>query len=165
MNGVFWEISSRRTTAIVSTKNFNFLQNRTRFASIVSSMMSIETIVLKQDDSTSHSNSSIQNRILNTDEKILRKNSQKMESIIDSISLKFKDVSICRKLTYKENLLGGVTLDWRQSDAWNSIRNKVEQHVLRTSNVFDNNCEHPLFVQKYSSHPFIEIYTPFFSCL
>ena len=43
LNRVFWEISSRRTTAIVSTKNFNFLQNRTRFAPIVSSMMSIET--------------------------------------------------------------------------------------------------------------------------
>ena len=67
LDRILWEISGRRTIAIVSTKDFNFLQNRTRFARIVSCMMSIETIVLKQDDSTiSHRNSSIQNCIENT---------------------------------------------------------------------------------------------------
>ena len=47
LNRVLWEISSRRTIAIVSTKDFNFLHNRTRFANIISCMMSIETIILK----------------------------------------------------------------------------------------------------------------------
>ena len=97
-----WEISSRRTVAILSTKDFNFLHNRTRFANIISCMMSIETIVLKHIGSiTCYKNSCIQNCILNTDVKILRKNSQKLESISENISLNFKNVSINRKLTFK----------------------------------------------------------------
>lgn len=160
LDKILWEISSKRIIAVVSTKDFNFLHERTRFANIISCMMSIETIILEHTDiGISYKKKCVQKSILNVGVEILRKNCQKIESIIDGISLKFKDVSIYRKLTYKRNLLGGVTFDWRQLDDWNSIRKKVEQHILRTSNVFDNNSEYPLFVQKYSSHPFIDIYS------
>lgn len=160
LDKILWEISSKRIIAVVSTKDFNFLHERTTFANIISCMMSIETIILEHTDiGISYKKKCVQKSILNVGVEILRKNCQKIESIIDGISLKFKDVSIYRKLTYKRNLLGGVTFDWRQLDDWNSIRKKVEQHILRTSNVFDNNSEYPLFVQKYSSHPFIDIYS------
>ena len=155
-----WEISSRRTIAILSTKDFNFLHNRTRFANIISCIMSIETIVLKHIDSiTCYRNSCIQNCMLNTDVKILRKNSQKLESISENISLNFKNVSINRKLTFKNNLLAGITIDWRHLNNWNSIKKKIEESVLKISNEINNSSEYPLFVQTYSSHPFVDIYS------
>lgn len=48
---VLWEISNKITIGIISTKDFNFLHYRTRFANILSCMMSIETIIIKHSKS------------------------------------------------------------------------------------------------------------------
>jgi hydroxymethylpyrimidine pyrophosphatase-like HAD family hydrolase len=160
LDRVLWEISRKRAIAIVSTKDFNFLHDRTRFANIISCMMSIETIILKHIDSAAcYTNRCVHRSMLNVDSKILSKNSQKLESIIDCISLKFKNVSIYRKLTFKSNLLGGVTIDWRHLDNWNSIKKKIEQAVLRMSNEINDSSKYLLFVQTYSSHPFVDVYS------
>jgi hypothetical protein len=67
LDRVLWKISSKRTIAVASTKDFNFLHNRTRFANIISCMMSIETIILKHADSAQCiKNSCVQNSMLNT---------------------------------------------------------------------------------------------------
>jgi hydroxymethylpyrimidine pyrophosphatase-like HAD family hydrolase len=160
LDRVLWEISNKRTIAIVSTKDFSFLHDRTKFASIISCMMSIETIVLKHVESDlCYQNNCVLKSILNIDLDILRKNETKMFSIIKRISMKFKNVSIYRKQTYLGNLLGGITIDWRQLNDWNSIRSNIEQEVSKiideiNTNLFDSS----LFVQRYSSHPFIDIY-------
>jgi hydroxymethylpyrimidine pyrophosphatase-like HAD family hydrolase len=160
LDRVLWEISRKRLIAIVSTKDFNFLHDRTRFANIICCMMSIETIVLKHIESeVCYKNNCVQKSILNTDHEILSRNYQKLVSITDRISMKFKDVSIYRKVTHNGNLLGGITIDWRGLHEWNSIRNEIEQEVLIIINEIDNNSEYPLLVQRYSSHPFIDIYS------
>ena len=41
--------------------------------------------------------------------------------------VKFKDVSIEKKLTFKNNLLAGITIDWRHLDDWNLIRRKLNR--------------------------------------
>lgn len=160
LNRVLWEISSRRTIAIVSTKDFNFLHDRTRFVNIISCMMSIETILLKHVDSTRcYQNSCVQNCILNTDINVLLKNCNKLEFIINRITLKFKNVSIYRKFTHKSNLLAGVTIDWRHLENWNSIKKKIEQESLKITNEINKGSKYPLFVQTYSSHPFVDVYS------
>jgi HAD superfamily hydrolase (TIGR01484 family) len=164
LNRALWEISSKRTIAIVSTKDFNFLHDRTKFANIISCMMSIETMILKHIDSARcYKNSCVQKSMSNIDFEILRKNSQKLEFVIDRISLKFKNVSIYRKLTFNGGLLGGVTIDWRHLEEWNSIKKKIEQDVLRITNQINESSEYPVFVQIYSSHPFVDIYPTFCS--
>jgi hydroxymethylpyrimidine pyrophosphatase-like HAD family hydrolase len=164
LDRVLWEISIKRTIAIVSTKDFNFLHDRTKFENIISCMMSIETMILKHVGSAGcYSKSCVQKSMLNIDFEILHNNSQKLESIIDRISLKFKDVSIYRKLTFEGNLLGGVTIDWRHLEEWNSIKGKIEQDVLRITNQINDSSEYPLFVQTYSTHPFVDIYSTFCS--
>lgn len=157
---VLWEISNRRIIGIVSTKDFSFLHERTRFAKILSCMMSVETIILKHTNSEyCDKKKCVQKSTLNVDAEILLNNSQKIDSIVDNISLKFKDISIYKKFTYKRNLLGGVTVDWRLLDNWNSKRKEIEVDIFRISNKVDNNSEYPLFVQTYSSHPFVDIYS------
>lgn len=159
LDRILWEISSKRTIAIVSTKDFNFLHGRTRFAKILSCMMSIETILQHIGSATCYKNRCVQKSMLNVDFKILSKNSKKLESIIDMVSLKFKDLTIYRKLTFKRNLLAGVTIDWRHLDDWYSIKKKIERNVLRISNEINYSSEYPLFVQRYSSHPFVDIFS------
>ncbi len=157
---LLWEMSSKRIIGIVSSKDFSFLHERTRFAKILSCMMSVETIILEHTNSEyCDKKNCVQKSTLNVDPEILRNNSQKINSIVDNISLKFKDISIYKKFTYKRNLLGGVTVDWRLLDNWNSIRKEIEVDIFRISNKVDNNSEYPLFVQTYSSHPFVDIYS------
>ncbi|HEY7226859.1 MAG TPA: hypothetical protein VH481_01900 [Nitrososphaeraceae archaeon] len=161
LDRVLWEISGKRLIAIVSTKHFNFLHDRTRFANIICCMMSIETIVLKHiQSSVCYKNNCVQKSIINTDHEILSRNYQNLVSITDKVSMKFKDVSIYRKLTYNGNLLGGITIDWRSLHDWNSIRNGIEQEVFKTiDKINTDTSEYSLFVQRYASHPFIDIYS------
>ena len=101
----------------------------------------------------------VQKSMLNVDFKILSKNSKKLESIIGMVSLKFKDLTIYRKLTFKRSLLAGVTIDWHHLDDRYSIKKKIERNVLRISNEINDSSEYPLFLQIYSSHPFVDIYS------
>jgi hypothetical protein len=60
LDRVLWEISRKRLIAIVSTKDFNFLHNRTRFAKILSCMMNIETILQHIGSATCYKNRCVQ---------------------------------------------------------------------------------------------------------
>ena len=63
---VLWEISNKIIIGIISTKDFNFLHYRTRFANILSCMMSIETIIIKHSKSeTCNKDNCIQKSMLN----------------------------------------------------------------------------------------------------
>jgi hypothetical protein len=128
---ILWEISSKITIGIISTKDFNFLHYRTRFANIISCMMSIETIIIKHIKlDVCYKYDCIKKSIININSDILHKNSQQLYYIIDQISSKFKDLSIDRKLTFKNNLLAGITIDWRHLDDWNLIKKQVEPCIL-----------------------------------
>lgn len=159
---ILWEISSKITIGIISTKDFNFLHYRTRYANIISCMMSIETIIIKHIKSdVCYKYDCIKKSILNIDSDILHKNSQQLYYIIDKISSKFKDLSIDRKLTFKNNLLAGITIDWRHLDEWNLIKKQVEPCILdiMKNEINNNNSEYLLYLQRYSTHPFVDIYS------
>jgi HAD superfamily hydrolase (TIGR01484 family) len=159
---ILWEISSKITIGIISTKDFNFLHYRTRFTNIISCMMSIETIIIKHIKSDEcYKYDCIKKSILNIDSDILHKNSQQLYSIIDKISSKFKDLSIDRKLTFKNNLLAGITIDWRHLNDWNLIKKEVEPCILdiMKNEINNNNSEYSLYIQRYSTHPFVDIYS------
>jgi hypothetical protein len=164
---VLWEISNKIIVGIISTKDFNFLHYKTRFANILSCIMSIETIIIKHSKSeTCYKDNCIQKSILNIDSKILKMNSEKLESLGDQILVKFKNLSIDRKLAFNPTLLAGITIDWRHLGNWNSIKKQVEPFILNLVNNENNNnnnnnntSKYPLFVQTYSSHPFIDIYS------
>jgi len=158
---ILWEISSKITIGIISTKDFNFLHYRTRFANIISCMMSIETIIIKHIKSTvCYEDNCVKKSILNIDSDILQKNSQQLHYIIDKTSSKFKDLSIDRKLTFKSNLLAGITIDWRHLDDWDSIKKEVEPYIMKIVNdEINKKSQYTLFLQKYATHPFIDIYS------
>ena len=159
---VLWEISSKIPIGIISTKDFNFLHYRTRFANVLSCMMSIETIIIKHIKSDiCYKDNCVHKSMLNINSEILKMNSQKLESIVEKILTKFKDLSIDRKLTFNPSLLAGITIDWRHLDNWNLIKKEVEPYILKIVNneINNNNSEYSLYIQRYSTHPFIDVYS------
>ena len=124
-------------------------------------MMSIETIVIKHIKSDiCYKDNCVHKSMLNINSEILKMNSQKLESIVEKILTKFKDLSIDRKLTFNPSLLAGITIDWRHLDNWNLIKKEVEPCILKIVNneINNNNPEYSLYIQRYSTHPFIDMY-------
>jgi hydroxymethylpyrimidine pyrophosphatase-like HAD family hydrolase len=115
----------------------------------------------------------ISSRHLLIDLNVLLDNSVILNEIVNIFEIKYSLITIEKKfLTGKESILGGITLDWRAEKDWDANRKKVESIVRKSLfNVYkkpknlDLSKNHfyyylqKFFVQKYATHPFIDIYS------
>jgi HAD superfamily hydrolase (TIGR01484 family) len=153
-------ISSEIPVSVISTKDFEFLKKKTAFARALSCMMGIETLFLT-DHPTSRT---IEKRILNADPTALQLKSAALEEIAEEVIMckEFSAILIERKHT-SDGILAGLTMDWRHQqldDEWSYYRRAIN-HFL--SGVVANLNKAPLamglYIQKYSEHPFVDIYS------
>jgi HAD superfamily hydrolase (TIGR01484 family) len=153
-------ISSEIPVSVISTKDFEFLKKKTAFARALSCMMGIETLFLT-DHPTSRT---IEKRILNADPTALQLKSAALEEIAEEVIMckEFSAILIERKHT-SDGILAGLTIDWRHQqldDEWSYYRRAIN-HFL--SGVVANLNKAPLamgvYIQKYSEHPFVDIYS------
>jgi HAD superfamily hydrolase (TIGR01484 family) len=153
-------ISSEIPVSVISTKDFEFLKKKTAFARALSCMMGIETLFLT-DHPTSRT---IEKRILNADLTALQLKSAALEEIAEEVIMckEFSAILIERKHT-SDGILAGLTMDWRHQqldDEWSYYRRAIN-HFL--SGVVANLNKAPLamglYIQKYSEHPFVDIYS------
>ena len=186
---MLWNISEKIDVCIVSSKDFGFLHPRTKFAKILSCIMGIETLVLKrhklkavmrenQYDNDDDSNKNINNKTntsfgeckdklqcilsshIPSNKDILQDNSRLLDSLADEISINFKDITIERKFTSNNQILAGITIDYRHLKDWQSYKRKTEPHLkeMIQSNI-QSSSSYELYVQTYSTHPFIDVYS------
>jgi HAD superfamily hydrolase (TIGR01484 family) len=153
-------ISSEIPVSVISTKDFEFLKKKTAFARALSCMMGIETLFLT-DHPTSRT---IEKHILNADPTALQLKSAALEEIAEEVIMckEFSAKLIERKHT-SDGILAGLTMDWRHQqldDEWSYYR-RAFNHFL--SGVVANLNKAPLamgvYIQKYSEHPFVDIYS------
>jgi HAD superfamily hydrolase (TIGR01484 family) len=175
LEDILWNISKRIPICIVSSKDFGFLHAKTKFATIISCIMGIETIALKrhkQEEKIARNNDGFkcQNNLkciesirLLSDKKILEVNSSLLASIADHISQNFELVTIEQKLTADRRILAGVTIDWRHIKDWRSFKLESEPRLRkmisekqRELSIDGNGGK--LHIQTYTTHPFIDIY-------
>src|SRR5918911_4184573 len=52
LENILWDFAEKIPVCIVSSKDFNFLHNKARFANVVSSILGIETLVLRPHERT-----------------------------------------------------------------------------------------------------------------
>lgn len=154
-------ISSEIPVSVISTKDFEFLKKKTVFARALSCMMGIETLFLTDHHPTSRT---IEKRILNADPTALQLKSAALEEIAEEVIMckEFSAILIERKHT-SDGILAGLTMDWRHQqlgDEWSYYRRAIN-HFL--SGVVANLNKAPLamgvYIQKYSEHPFVDIYS------
>jgi hypothetical protein len=151
---VLWNISDKIPVCIISSKDFGFLHERTRFASIVSCILGIQTVVMKRHrraamstttktiktmdnniaaENTGCSNNFNLNCIIDDrtllDNETLRYNSRKLVGLVKAILPNFKHVEIEKKFTTtagKRGTLAGITIDWRHVEDWSSFKKETE---------------------------------------
>lgn len=91
---------------------------------------------------------------------ILQDNSRLLNSLADEISINFKDVTIERKFTSDNQILAGITIDYRHLKDWQSYKRNIEPHLKE---IFQRNMNsssaNQHYIQTYSTHPFMDIYS------
>ena len=110
------DISEKIPICIVSSKDFDFLHNKTGFASVVSCLLGIETVTLRRHKRTMLSLNSkqgissdkysecrefecIKNSYLSIDDTRLQYNSELLSQLAEEIASRFNEISIERKFT------------------------------------------------------------------
>ena len=166
LNDTLSEISKHIPVCIVSSKDYGFLYDKTRFARIVSSIMGIETIRQRQvgidDVPIKNGNIAHSDAHLITDITSLTENSKLLSSLGKEISESFKNVEVEHKYTSKGRILAGITIDYRHLEDWVSYKTKVEpilyERIQQTRKSHRSSSESKLYIELYSTHPFLDIY-------
>ena len=174
---VLWDISAKIPVCILSTKDFGFLRKKVQFAKIVSCIMGLEIFELATLESRvanvdidlvpnsknylsvkgDFSNVISQYRLLGVNK--LVKNSVLLKRLSDKIEKEFQDISIEPKFNYVDGILAAISLDYRQIQKWEHYKTNIEPYVLISIQQFVLSLPNELFVQTYSDHPFIDIYS------
>jgi len=178
LEDILWTISEKIPICIVSSKDFNFLHSRTRFAVIISCILGIETLVLVRHEQgtittdkkciikepDTNNLSCIKSSHLLLDTEVLHNNSKVLATLAEAIELKFKQVIVERKFTTASSdgggILAGVTIDWRHLEDWRLFKKKTEPVLEKMINkqTGQRSSSPSLYIQTYSSHPFIDVY-------
>ena len=152
-------ISAEIPVSVISTKDFEFLRKKTAFARALSCMMGIETLFLT-NRATSRT---IEKRILSADLSALQLKSVALEAIAEEVIMckEFSAMLVERKHT-SDGILAGLTIDWRNQlgDDWSYYRRAINHFLSRiVSNLKKAPVPMGVYIQKYSEHPFVDIYS------
>ena len=156
------KVCSEIPICVISTKDFEFLRNKTiAFAKVLSCMMGIETLVLRNHHGSPRT--TVEKRILYGDLQMLQLKSKALEAIAEEISSceGFSSILIERKHT-SDGILAGLTIDWRHlSDGdWSYYKRGITHFVSsKVANLRKSPVPIDIYVQKYSEHPFVDIYS------
>ena len=181
LEDILWDISEKIPVCIVSSKDFGFLHTRAKFAKIISCILGIETLILKNHkqgvkmagSSRSSSSDSLEcddnleciesSHLLLNNNKLLEVNSRILTSIANDISQNFSQtITVERKITTGQRILAGITIDWRHMEDWNSFKVESEPHLKKLirekQREISSDNRSKLHIQTYTTHPFIDVY-------
>jgi HAD superfamily hydrolase (TIGR01484 family) len=155
------EISLKMPLCIVSSKDLDFLTETISFSRVLSCIMGIETIVIEDHDATPARINPKFRRKLSADISVLCASSEALETLAIHFESEsdFQGIAVERKRT-SDGIVAGITIDWRNLDRW-SDRKKAVEHTVGATLAGLQRVPSPLnlLVQKYSDHPFIDIYS------
>jgi HAD superfamily hydrolase (TIGR01484 family) len=180
LHNTLWKISRKIPVCIISSKDFQFLRQKVQFAKIVACILGMEIFHLFQRREQSqnfledpNSNKSIQDGweqsdaiiskfVLSNVDRLLN-NSKFLDELGTMVLNKFQDVKIEHKITYLDKLLAGITIDYRHIQKWEQYKTNIEPELKKAILKFVGSTVHnDLFVQTYSDHPFLDVYS--FKC-
>lgn len=159
--------------SIVTSKDFNFIYPKTKkFAKILSCILGLETFVINKNEQTNQDKNFLNKDF---DYEMLEINSAILTETAAYLEKNYRELNIEKKfLKSKKDLLGGITVDWRHNSDWNK-RKKIYEGIVKESistasknpqqkgegNISRDKLDYytsQLFIQEYSTHPFIDVY-------
>jgi HAD superfamily hydrolase (TIGR01484 family) len=161
-------ISERIPVCIISSKDFKFLHERTRFASILSCVLGMETIVhySHYKDKEIKKFGCINTQHLIASSHSLMDNSKLLHNVMKILqNQNYQDIMIEEKYTSDREILIGLTIDYRHLENWQSFKENKEpilremiERSINTNLATNLPSKDRPFIQTYSSHPFLDMY-------
>lgn len=165
---ILFGISKHIPICIISSKDFVFLHKRTRFASILSCVLGLETInhYPHYNNNERHNLGCIKYQHLIADSHFLMHNSKLLHNTVETLqNQNYMDTMIEEKYTSNKDILIGLTIDYRQVENWQSFKHNTEpmirEKIQRSFNTYlrsNLSSKYRPFIQTYSSHPFLDVY-------
>jgi HAD superfamily hydrolase (TIGR01484 family) len=165
---ILFHLSERIPVCIISSKDFEFLHNRARFASILSCVLGLETT-----NHNPHYNDTENSKLdcvgyqhLIADTRSLKQNSKLLHNIVETLQTQnYTDIMIEEKYTSNKEILIGLTIDYRHLENWQLFKENAEpiirEKIQRNINAHlapNLSFKDQAFIQSYSSHPFLDVY-------
>jgi len=159
--------------SIVTSKDYDFIYPKTKkFSKILSCILGLETFVIDKKEQINQDKNFLNKDF---DYEMLETNSLILADATAYLEKNNQELNIEKKfLKGTKNLLGGITVDWRHDPDWNRNKKKYEQIVRESISTTLNNSQQKgegiiskekleyytshLFIQEYSTHPFIDLY-------
>jgi HAD superfamily hydrolase (TIGR01484 family) len=165
---ILFRISDHLPISIVSSKDYEFLHDRARFARILSCVLGLETINHNPhfNDAENKNLGCVRYQHLLTDSRSLQHNSKLLHNILETLQTQnYTEIMIEEKYTSDKEILIGITIDYRHLENWQSFKENTEP-VIRdmiqksvNANLIPNlSFKDRPFIQLYSSHPFLDVY-------
>jgi hydroxymethylpyrimidine pyrophosphatase-like HAD family hydrolase len=161
-------ISDRIPVCIVSSKNFEFLHNRTRFANILSCVLGLETVGHYPHYTNDQNNNldCVRYKQLIVSSHSLKHNSKLLHNILETLqNHNNMDILVEEKYTSDKETLIGLTIDYRHLENWQSFKENTEpvirdmiQKIMNANLIPNLSFKDRPFIQSYSSHPFLDVY-------
>jgi HAD superfamily hydrolase (TIGR01484 family) len=155
-------ISERIPVCIVSSKDFTFLHEKVRFANILSCVLGIETVIHNPHNSDNFD--CVRYQHLTANRRSLKDNSKMLHNVVKILQNQ-NDIMIEEKYDSAKEILIGLTVDYRHLQNWQFFKENKEpmlrEMIERSINTnLATNLTHKdrPFIQKYSSHPFLDVY-------
>lgn len=150
---VLEQISHHIPICIISSKDYSFLEETVSFARVISCIMGIEILSFEPAAGPQPTH-----RILTASEVELSANSKVLEGLARSVESanELAGVVVEKKHTL-DNVLAGVTVDWRQAKDWDFCKKGVRRIVSAELTKLSGPTR--LFLQEYASHPFLDLYS------
>jgi len=123
-------ISESIPVCIISSKDFEFLHERTRFANILSCALGIETIIHNPhyNDKEIVNFDCVRYQNLIASSHSLMDNSKSLYDILKLIQNR-KDITIEEKYTSDKQILIGLTIDYRHLENWQLFKENIEPSI------------------------------------
>ncbi len=185
---ILCEISLTVPIGIITSKDFDFIYPKIKqFAKILSCILGLEMFVLDDRQQINHNKNilnenkkvstediTIKDKVSLFDHEMLSINSRMLNEITAYLEKNYHTMNVEKKfLKSEENILGGITLDWRHNSNWMvnkekykgivkesvyNILNSAQQKEGSISKEKSSLYTQHLFIQEYSTHPFIDVY-------
>jgi hypothetical protein len=164
---ILFPISKHIPVCIISSKDFEFLHNRARFARILSCVLRLETINHSphHNDVKNNNLCCVGHQYLIADDLSLKHNSKLLHNILETFrNHNNMDILVEEKYTSNKEILIGLTIDYRHLEDWQSFKENAEPIIIDMiqksviANTQNLSSKDQPFIQSYSSHPFLDVY-------
>lgn len=167
-------ISSKIPICILSSKDYFFLHDKVDFAKIISCVNGLESFINLKKKYTSLFNNENQDisgidmpdsfkyQFIFSKERLIE-NSSIFLNIVKEIENKFQFLMIDEKHCYTDNMIMGITFDYRENSKWELYKETIEPKIVRIIqkhiDLSQSRFKSEIMIQQYKDHPFIDVYS------